>query len=147
MEERIRKFMYGIYGPDELYKFHLILYFITLIIGLFVKSKILLFIQLLLIVLIIFRPMSKKIYKRSDENVLFLKIKAKVTKPFINIKRNIKDKDHIYKKCHKCKTTLKLPIPSKRGIKHAKCPHCGNRVTLFTIKKEKIEIITSKNKK
>ena len=147
MDERIRKFMYGRYGSDELYRFHLILYFITLIIGLFVKSKILLLIQLLLIALIIYRPMSKKIYKRSDENVRFLNIKTKITKPFINIKRNIKDKDHIYKRCHKCKTTLKLPISLKRGIKHAKCPHCGNRVTLFTLKKEKIEIITSKNKK
>ena len=147
MDDRIRKFMYGRYGPDELYKFQLILYFITIFIGIFVRSKILSVIQLLLIISIFFRPMSKKIYKRSDENVRYLKIKNKITKPFINIKRNIKDKNHIYKKCHKCKTTLKLPIPSKRGIKHAKCPHCGNRVTLFTLKKEKIEIITDRNKK
>ena len=147
MDDRIRKFMYGRYGPDELYKFQLILYFITIFIGIFVRSKILSVIQLLLIISIFFRPMAKKIYKRIDENVRYLKIKNKITKPFINIKRNIKDKNHIYKKCHKCKTTLKLPIPSKRGIKHAKCPHCGNRVTLFTLKKEKIEIITDRNKK
>ena len=147
MDDRIRKFMYGRYGPDELYKFQLILYFITIFIGIFVRSKVLSVIQLLLIISIIFRPMSKKIYKRSDENVLYLKIKNNITKPFINIKRNIKDKNHIYKKCHKCKTTLKLPIPSKRGIKHAKCPHCGNRVTLFTLKQEKIEIITNRGKK
>ena len=146
MDDRIRKFMYGRYGPDELYKFQLILYFITIFIGIFVRSKILSIIQLLLLISILFRPMSKKIYKRSDENVRYLKIKNKITKPFINIKRNLEDKNHIYKKCHKCKTTLKLPIPSKRGIKHAKCPHCGNRVTLFTLKKEKIEIITNDNK-
>lgn len=144
MDDKIRKFMYGRYGPDELYKFQLILYFITIFIGIFVKSKVLSVIQLLLIISIIFRPMSKKIYKRSDENQIYLKIKNKIAKPFINIKRNIKDKDHIYKKCNKCKTTLKLPLPSKRGIKHAKCPHCGKRITLFTLKKEKIEIITNK---
>jgi len=147
MDDRIRKFMYGRYGPDELYKFQLILYFITIFIGIFVKSKVLSVIQLLLIISIIFRPLSKKIYKRSDENVRFLKIKNKIAKPFINIKRNLEDKNHIYKKCHKCKTTLKLPIPSKRGIKHAKCPHCGNRVTLFTLKQEKIEVITNRGKK
>ena len=62
-------------------------------------------------------------------------------KPFINIKRNIEDKDHIYKKCPKCKTILKLPVPSERGIKHAKCPSCKKRVTLFTLKKLKIEVI------
>ena len=144
MDDRIRKFMYGRYGPDELYRFQLILYLITIFIGIFIKSKILSVIQLFLIISIFFRPMSKKIYKRSNENQIYLKIKNKIAKPFINIKRNIKDKDHIYKKCNKCKTTLKLPLPSKRGIKHAKCPHCGKRITLFTLKKEKIEIITNK---
>lgn len=44
--------------------------------------------------------MSKKIYKRSDENQRYLKIKNNLLKPFTNIKRNIKDKDHIYKKCN-----------------------------------------------
>ena len=144
MDDKIRKFMYGRYGPDELYRFQLILYLITIFISIFIKSKILSVIQLLLIISIFFRPMSKKIYKRSNENQIYLKIKNKIAKPFINIKRNIKDKDHIYKKCNKCKTTLKLPLPSKRGIKHAKCPHCGKRITLFALKKEKIEIITNK---
>ena len=68
-------------------------------------------------------------------------MKKAISRPFLNIKKNIQDKDHIYKKCHKCKTTLKLPLPSKKGIKHAKCPHCGNRVTLLTLKYQKIEII------
>ena len=146
MDDKIRKFMYGRYGADELYKFQLILYLITIFIGIFVKSKILLVIELLLIISILYRPMSKKIYKRSNENVRYLKLKSKITKPFINIKRNLKDKNHIYKNCHKCNTTLKLPIPSERGIKHAKCPNCGNRVTLFTLRKEKIEIIRNRKK-
>ena len=126
----------------------MIVYFITLILGIFIKSKILSIIQLLLVASIIFRPMSKKIYKRSNENQRYLKINNSLLKPFTNIKRNIKDKNHIYKKCHKCKTTLKLPLPSKRGIKHAKCPHCGKRITLVALKYQKIEIITDdKNRK
>ena len=91
--------------------------------------------------------MSKKIYRRSNENIRYLKIRDKITKPFINIRRNIQDKDHIYKKCHKCGTTLKLPIPFERGIKHAKCPNCGNRVTLFALKKVKVEIIKNNTAK
>ena len=140
MDDKIRKFMYGRYGPDELYRFQLILYLITIFISIFIKSKILSVIQLLLIISIFFRPMSKKIYKRSNENQIYLKIKNKMAKPFINVKRNIKDKDHIYKKCRKCKTTLKLPLPSKRGIKHAKCPHCGKRITLIAFKCQKIDL-------
>ena len=62
-----------------------------------------------------------------------------------NLKRNIKDKDHIYKKCSKCKTTLKLPVPYERGIKHTKCPKCKKRISFLVLKKQKIEII--KNKK
>ncbi len=141
MEDKIRKFMYGRYGPDELYKFEFILYIITLFIGIFFKSKVLSIVQLLLVISILYRPMSKKIYKRSNENQKFLKLKKAISRQFLNIKRNIQDKDHIYKKCHKCKTTLKLPLPSKKGIKHAKCPHCGNRVTFLTLKYQKIEII------
>ena len=72
---------------------------------------------------------------------MFLKVKNIVLKPFTNIKRNIKDKNHIYKKCYKCNTTLKLPLPSKRGIKHAKCPGCGKKVTLFAFKQQKVEVI------
>lgn len=141
MEDKIRKFMYGRYGLDELYKFEFILYIITLFIGIFFKSKVLSIVQLLLIISILYRPMSKKIYKRSNENQKFLKLKNAISRPFLNIKRNIQDKDHIYKKCHKCKTTLKLPLPSKKGIKHAKCPHCGKRITLLALKYQKIEII------
>jgi len=39
MDDRIRKFMYGRYGPDELYKFQMVLYFITLILVIFIKRK------------------------------------------------------------------------------------------------------------
>ena len=74
-----------------------------------------------------------------------------ITKPFTNIIRNFKDrKTHVYKKCSKCKTTLKLPLPKTQGINHAKCPECGNRVTIITLRKqqeEKIKVEVIKKKK
>lgn len=143
--EKFQKFMYGRYArPDDLYKFLFWLYFILLIIDLFVNSKILLVLELLVIFIMFYRIFSKNIYKRNDENQKYLRLKRKLLKPFANIKRNIKDKDHVYKKCPKCKTVLKLPVPTKRGIQHAKCPNCKRRVTLFTLKKLKIEIIKNK---
>lgn len=146
--EKIQKFMYGRYArPDELHKFLIWTYVILFIINLFLNNSILRIIEIILMFLIFFRMLSKKIYKRSNENQKFIKIKNIILKPFINIKRNIKDKDHVYKKCHKCKTILKLPVPSERGIKHAKCPKCKSRVTLFTLKKLKIEIIRNNRKK
>lgn len=148
MDEKIKKFMNGRYGVDELYKFHFGLYICFLIVGCFWKNRVILLIELGLIGLMIYRSMSKNIYKRRTENQRYLVVKSKILKPIINIKRNIDGFDSfIYKKCHKCKTTLKLPLPNKRGFQHAKCPKCGNKVALFTLRKQKIEVITDKKKK
>ena len=137
--ERFRKFMKGRYGPDELYNFLFKLYIALVILNLFLNSIILFVIELLLIVFIFYRFFSKKIYVRSNENQRYLKLKKRIINIF---KRNKnKDKNHIYKKCYKCKTILKLPLPTKRGIKKAKCPKCGKRIRFFTFKQDKIEII------
>ena len=141
---KIAKFMYGRYGIDNLSKFLLKLLFIIFLFNILFRNYILLIIQLLLLVLIIYRIFSKKIYKRNKENMVYLKVKKTLMKPFNNIIRNHKDKDHVYKKCHNCKKILKLPLPDKRGIKHVKCPNCKKRITFITLKKLKIEIIKNK---
>jgi Zn ribbon nucleic-acid-binding protein len=137
--------MQGRYGIDELYKFLFITYLITFFINLFINSLIIEYIGVLLVIIIFYRVLSKNIYKRNKENQQYLKIKNSIINPFQKIKRNLKDKDHIYRTCPKCKTTLKLPIPYERGIKHTKCSKCKKRLSIFTLKKQKIEII--KNKK
>jgi len=138
---KLQSFMYGRYGLDDLYKFLFKLYIGLIILSLFIKSKILFILEFIIIIFMFYRVFSKNIYVRSSENQRFLKFKNTLLKPFINIKRNLNDKEHVYKRCNKCKTTLKLPLPSKRGIKHAKCPHCGKRVTIFTLKCQRVEII------
>ena len=152
--EKIQKFMYGRYGPDDLYHFLFKLYIFLLIIDLFIKNNILSIIELLIVIVIFYRFFSKKIYKRNNENRIFLKIKNKVLKPFKKIKKkitkkfeNIKDKNYIYKKCNKCDTILRLPIPNKYGIKHVKCPKCKKRLRVLCLKKEKIEVIKPDKKR
>ena len=140
-QNKIRNFMYGRYGADELYNFLFGLYFIFLIINLFIKSPILSVLELLTIFTMFYRVFSKNITKRSKERRQYLKLKKQIFSPFSNIKRNITNKDYVYKKCHQCHKTLKLPLPDKRGIKHTKCPNCQKKITLFTLKKQKIEII------
>jgi len=143
---KINKFMYGRYGVDELYSFLFKFYISLIIIDLFINSKILLCLELLVLTIMIFRLLSKNCYQRRKENTIFLELKKEFAKPFINIKRNINDKDYIYKRCNKCKKTLKLPLPYERGIKHTKCPNCNKRITFITIKKQKIEIIKNNKK-
>ena len=136
--------MQGRYGVDELYKFLFTLYIISFIINIFLNNLILEIIGLIIVVFTFYRVFSKNIYKRAKENKAFLKLKKNFLKPFQNIKRNIKDKDNIYKKCPKCKTILKLPIPYKRGIKHTTCPKCKKKFSFIVLKKQKIEIIKKK---
>ena len=145
--QKLQNFMYGRYGLDDLGNFLFKVYLILFILNLFLKLYVLTIIEFVLVVVILYRFISKDIYKRSRENVLFRKIKKKLFKPFSNIKRNINDKDHVYKKCHYCKTTLKLPLPNKRGIKKVKCTNCKKRNKFLILKKMKIELIKNKKKK
>ena len=138
---KLQRFMYGRYGVDDLYRFMVKLYLLLFLINIFINNRVLSIVELFIFFVIFFRFLSKDISSRRKENDIFLKIKNILLKPFTNLKRNIKDKNHIYKKCYKCRTTLKLPLPNKRGIKHAKCPGCGRKVTLFAFKKQKVEVI------
>ena len=136
---------------DALNKFLLIVLLILIILTIFIRSFILDILKFIILGIVIFRLVSKNKYQRNKENQSFLKIKKTLSKPFSNIIRNFKDrKKYVYKKCHKCKTTLKLPLPKKIGINHAKCPNCKNRVTLFTLrcqKPEKIKVEVIKKRK
>lgn len=143
---KLQKFMYGRYGIDELYSFLFKTYFFLIIIDLFINNKILLFLEILIVIIMFYRVLSKNCYQRRKENKVFLELKKELFKPFKNIKRNIKDKDYIYKRCSKCNKTLKLPVPFERGIKHTKCPNCNKKITFITLKKQKIEIIKNNKK-
>lgn len=138
---KINKFMYNRYGIDELYKFSFVLYLLVLIINIYFKNSYLSLLEILLVFIMIYRSLSKNVKKRRKENQRYLKIKNIVWGLFKNIKRNIFDKDYVYRKCHKCKRTLKLPIPYERGIKYTTCPKCKYKNKLLILKKQKIEII------
>lgn len=139
---KLQKFMIGRYGPDELYQFLLILYVLLFIIEVFINSKVINIIELLIILFMFYRFFSKNIYKRRRENDIYLNIKKKLLKPFKDIKRNYKNRNYyVYKKCSKCKTTLKLPLPSKKGIQKVKCPICKKRIKFICFRKEKVEVI------
>ena len=124
------------YGFDDLGKFNCILLLILFIIDLFIDSYIVGLLQLIFIALILFRFLSRKIFKRCRENEKFLDLKNFLLRPLRGIKRRFKDKNHIYKKCS-CGTTLKLKLPKKRGIKHTTCPKCKKRIAFYSFRKRK----------
>lgn len=140
----INNMLYNRNGIDELGLLTIWAYIILSIFNLFTNTFVGDFSALIIAIIVLFRMLSKNIKARQKENNILKKIISFITKPFTNIKRNINDKDHVYKRCPKCKTVLKLPLPSKKGFNKAKCPKCKKSLTLFTLKEEKIELIIKK---
>jgi len=136
---------------DNLNRFLTIILLILIIITIFIRTFWLDIIKFALLAIIIFRLFSKNKLKRSKENQQYLKIKKTILKPFDIPLMNIKNfNKNVYKKCSKCHTTLKLPLPKKRGINHVVCPNCHNKITLFSLRKkkeEKIKVEVLKKKK
>lgn len=133
------KFMKDRYGIDELYKFLLLICFVLLVINTFVSNNIIRLFEVLLIVIIFYRYMSKNIKLRKKENDKYLEIKDKIIKLFDYNKKKYKDRNtHMYKKCPKCKQKIRLPL--KKGKHTVKCPNCGNRFDVACHKDEKIKV-------
>lgn len=141
---KLYNFMRGRYGADDLYKFCLIIYFILLVIDLFVKSNILTLLELLLLIFIFYRFFSKNTYKRRKENNKYLDIKNNIFGKGKQIKRRWNDRNtHIYKKCPKCKATLRLPL--KKGVHTVKCPKCSNKFEVKCRRNEKVKVEVIRN--
>lgn len=137
--DRYIKFMKDRYGIDELYKFLLLICFVLLVINTFVSNNIIRLFEVLLIVIIFYRYMSKNIKLRKKENDKYLEIKNKIIKLFDYNKKKYKDRNtHMYKKCPKCKQKIRLPL--KKGKHTVKCPNCGNRFDVACHKDEKIKV-------
>ncbi len=137
--DRYIKFMKDRYGVDELYKFLLLICFVLIVINTFISNNIIRLFEVLLIVIIFYRYMSKNIKLRKKENDKYLEIKDKIIKLFDYNKKKYKDRNtHMYKKCPKCKQKIRLPL--KKGKHTVKCPNCGNKFDVACHKDEKIKV-------
>lgn len=145
------EFMRDRYGIDDLSIFMLSVYLLILIINILVKWYVFDIISIILLAFIVYRVLSKNKTKRCNENIIYIKYRNMLIKPIAKkynyIKNKYRDRDiYIYRRCKKCKTVLRLPIPSRRGIKYVKCPNCGNRYKYFILREQKIDIIRKRDK-
>ncbi len=137
----INRIMKNRYQDDDLYYFMFKSFLIILFINVFIKNEILNIINILLALIILYRYFSKNIERRRKENKTFVKFKNKLINKINEEKKYLFDKNNVYKKCNKCKTIIKLPLPSKRGFKTVICPECNKKHRFLVLKKQKIEII------
>ena len=139
MNNKLRTFMIGRYGIDELYKVLSIVYFILILVNIFIRSKIITILEILLIIIIFYRFLSKNIKQRRKENDLYLKIKNKVVSIFNYNKKKYKDRNtHMYKKCPNCGQKIRLPL--KKGKHTVKCPKCNYKFEVKCHKNEKVKV-------
>ncbi len=139
MNNKIRNFIYGRYGIDDLYKLLLIICFILLVINMFLNNNIIRIIELLLIFIILYRSLSKNISRRKKENDKYLNIKNRIIKSFNYNKKKYEERNtHMYKKCPNCKQKIRLPL--KKGKHTVKCPNCSYKFEVKCRKDEKIKV-------
>ena len=130
--DKLARFFYGRYGADSLYYALFVAYLILWVILIFVWNPIarisLSLLQTAVFVFMIYRVLSRNIYKRRRENEAFLKAFRAVKNFFILTKNRIRDiKDFRYRKCPHCKAMLRLP--KRKGEHPVVCPRCKQRFT------------------
>jgi uncharacterized C2H2 Zn-finger protein len=127
----LRNFMAGRYGPDHLNTALIIAGLIISLISRFAILNLLVYVSYLLLILAVFRMLSRNIPKRRAENDKFLRYWWPVKQNFKKMYANIKDrKTHKFFKCPSCGNLLR--VPRGKGKMQITCPKCGERFTKKT---------------
>lgn len=125
IQNKMRNFMIGRYGVDQLYIFNTYFLMVLLILNLFIRNWLYNVVVLAFIIFNIYRPFSKNHSARYKENQIFLNIKGKVISYFrLQKKKFVERKNYSYKKCPSCKKTLRLK--KVKGKHTVVCPNCKN---------------------
>jgi len=112
-----RNFMTGRYGTDKLNMFLLWTAVILMVISLFLPSGVktaMIVVYYGLMGWAIFRCFSRNTYKRYQEN-----------RKFLSFMDRIKDRQHRYYNCPKCRQTVR--VPRGKGKIAITCPKCQER--------------------
>ena len=123
MRNALQRFMYGRYGNDQLNNFLTISYLVLFVLYMLSGLQPLYWLCTVLIFVVLFRMLSRNIYKRREENVKFLR-KADPAIRWYRLQRTMRrDKDHIYFKCPNCSQQLR--VPRGKGKITVTCRSCG----------------------
>ena len=125
MRDRFYRFMAGRYGTDQLSRFLSYAALALIIINFIVKSSILWYAAVILIVFQYYRTFSRQIEKRRRENAWYLRKTYAITNGFKNWReRQRQRKDYVFFRCPACKSMLR--VPRGKGKIRVTCRKCGN---------------------
>lgn len=129
LRDKISRWMFNRYGIDKLSYALIITYGVIAILNMFVRSTIINYGSVLIIVYLLFRMTSKNITKRRIENSLFEKYFNPIKAFFQLEKRRIREiKTYRFRKCPNCKLVLRLK--KKTGIHKVDCPRCHRELSV-----------------
>ena len=119
----LQRFMYGRNGGDPLNLFLIGVYLAFYLLSLLFDSSLLSLVGDLLLIVALFRMLSRNLPKRREENARFLQKIAPVRR-WLRLQRTIHtDKEHRYFKCPNCSQQLR--VPRGKGKITVTCRGCG----------------------
>lgn len=127
---KLRAFMQGRYGTDELSHFLSVTGLILFLLSCLIPPLFLLYFPALaLLIWSWVRSLSKNICKRQRERDKYLAIRGKIKQKF-KLWKNMwsERKTHRYYKCPHCKATLRIANPGKGRTISITCPKCHGSI-------------------
>jgi len=125
MRDKFYRFMAGRYGTDQLSRFLSYAALALIIINFIVKSSILWYGAVILLVIQYYRTFSRQIEKRRRENAWYLRKTYAITNGFKNWReRQRQRRDYVFFRCPACKSMLR--VPRGKGKIRVTCRKCGN---------------------
>lgn len=113
----LQRFMYGRYGTDKLNTMILIVGLLFCVGSMFLPGGWPVLLTLLAYTcsfIVIFRSLSRNIYKRSREN-----------RRYLSFLTRLKDREHRYYACPKCRQSVR--VPKGKGKISITCPKCRDK--------------------
>ena len=124
--QKLKEFMYGRYGADQLSFALTVSGFVFYTVYVFSRFRLLYFFSLIVYGIAIYRTLSKNITKRRIENQKFMSLWYKVKNKWVGIRADFEErKTYKHFKCPNC--GQKIRIPRGRGKVEIRCPKCSNK--------------------
>lgn len=128
MRAWIARIMAGRNGPDHLNRFLSVVFLILSVGSMFVRNprlaSVLYTLSMALFFYVMFRMLSRNIYRRQQENGAYLRERYKITSWWNGMRdRWAQRKDYKFFKCPSCRTRLR--VPRGKGKLNIVCRKCG----------------------
>ena len=122
------RLMAGRNGPDHLNRFLSVVFLILSVCSMFVRNprlaSVLYTLSMALFFYVMFRMLSRNIYRRQQENGAYLRERYKITSWWNGLRdRWAQRKDYKFYKCPSCRTRLR--VPRGKGKLNIVCRKCG----------------------